>query len=85
MVTELVTMDDLSLDERRQLRQANAHALRRHSRCAFPTESFADEVPVAVVQKVLGHAWLQTTTIYVQAEKQRGRRGGALLCRRRPA
>lgn len=31
----------------------------------------ADEVPVDVVQKVLGHASLQTTTIYVQAEKQR--------------
>jgi hypothetical protein len=31
----------------------------------------ADEVPVDVVQKVLGHASLQTTSIYVQAEKKR--------------
>lgn len=31
----------------------------------------ADEVPVGVVQKVLGHASLQTTSIYVQAEKKR--------------
>ena len=68
MVTTLVeTMDDLSVDERRQLGQANAHALRH----TFATESVADEVPVDVVQKVLGHASMQTTTIYVQAEKQR--------------
>lgn len=39
-----------------------------------------------VVQKVLGHASLHTTTIYVQARKAaRGRRGGSLLCRRRHA
>ncbi|MCI1047784.1 site-specific integrase [Caballeronia zhejiangensis] len=68
MITELVeTMDDLSLDERMRLGQTNAHAFRH----TFGTQSVADEVPVDVVQKVLGHASLQTTTIYVQAEKQR--------------
>ncbi len=68
MLTELVeTMDDLSLDERVRLGQANAHAFRH----TFGTQSVAEEVPVDVVQKVLGHASLQTTTIYVQAEKQR--------------
>jgi len=68
MLTELVeTMDDLSLDDRKRLGQANAHAFRH----TFGTQSVADEVPVDVVQKVLGHASLQTTTIYVQAEKQR--------------
>ncbi|WP_350029458.1 site-specific integrase [Caballeronia sp. GAWG1-5s-s] len=68
MITELVrTMDDLSLDERMRLGQANAHAFRH----TFGTQSVAEEVPVDVVQKVLGHASLQTTTIYVQAEKQR--------------
>lgn len=68
MVTELVeTMDDLNLEERRRLGQANAHAFRH----TFGTQSVADEVPVDVVQKVLGHASLQTTTLYVQAEKQR--------------
>ncbi|MEM5387871.1 site-specific integrase [Paraburkholderia phymatum] len=61
------TMDGLSLDERVLLGQANAHAFRH----TFGTQSVADEVPVDVVQKVLGHASLQTTTIYVQAEKQR--------------
>lgn len=68
MVTELVeTMDALSMEERVRLGQANAHAFRH----TFGTQSVADEVPVDVVQKVLGHASLQTTTIYVQAEKQR--------------
>ncbi|CAL8481702.1 phage integrase family protein [Caballeronia sp. S22] len=68
MVTELVeTMDNLSLDERMRLGRANAHAFRH----TFGTQSVAEEVPVDVVQKVLGHASLQTTTIYVQAEKQR--------------
>jgi integrase len=61
------TMDDLSLDERARLGQANAHAFRH----TFGTQSVADEVPVDVVQKVLGHASLATTTIYVQAEQQR--------------
>jgi site-specific recombinase XerD len=61
------TMDMLSLDERARLGQANAHAFRH----TFGTQSVADEVPVDVVQKVLGHASLATTTIYVQAEKQR--------------
>ncbi|WP_309243996.1 tyrosine-type recombinase/integrase [Caballeronia sp. EK] len=68
MVTELVeTMYGLSLDERVRLGQSNAHAFRH----TFGTQSVANEVPVDVVQKVLGHASLQMTTIYVQAEKQR--------------
>ena len=61
------TMDDLSLDERVILGSVNAHAFRH----TFGTQSVADDVPVDVVQKVLGHASLQTTSIYVQAEKQR--------------
>jgi integrase len=68
MLTVIVeTMDDLSLDERVILGSVNAHAMRH----TFGTQSVADEVPVDVVQKVLGHASLQTTSIYVQAEKKR--------------
>ncbi|MDR5785225.1 site-specific integrase [Caballeronia sp. LP003] len=68
MLSELVaTADTLDFDDRMRLGQANAHAFRH----TFGTQSVADEVPVDVVQKVLGHASLQTTTIYVQAEKQR--------------
>lgn len=62
MVTELIeTTDNLSLDERARPRQTIAHAFRH----TFGTQSVADAVPVDVVQKVLGHASLQTTTIYV--------------------
>ncbi|WP_244808355.1 tyrosine-type recombinase/integrase [Caballeronia zhejiangensis] len=68
MVTELVkAMDGLSRDERVRLGQSNAHGFRH----TFGSQSVADEVPVDVVQKVLGHASLQTTTIYVQAKKRR--------------
>jgi integrase len=48
------TMDALSLGERALLGQVNAHAFRH----TFGTQSVADEVPVDVVQKVLGHASL---------------------------
>ena len=61
------TMNDLSLDERVILKSANLHAMRH----TFGTQSVADDVPVDVVQKVLGHASLQATSIYVQAEKKR--------------
>jgi integrase len=68
MLRNLVeTADALDLDDRVRLGQANAHAFRH----TFGTQSVADDVPVDIVQKVLGHASLQTTTIYVQAEKQR--------------
>jgi len=68
MMTLIVeTMDDLSLDERVMLGSINAHAFRH----TFASGSVADNVPVDVVQKVLGHASLQTTTVYVQAEKKR--------------
>jgi len=61
--------DSLLLDdqERLQLKQAAPHAFRH----TFGTQAVANEVPLDVVQKVLGHASLQTTTIYVQAEKKR--------------
>lgn len=63
--------DDESLPleawERTALRQATPHAFRH----TFGTQAVAGEVPLDVVQKVLGHASLQTTTIYVQAEKKR--------------
>jgi site-specific recombinase XerD len=58
---------DLTLDERNHLRRSTTHALRH----TFGTQAVAGDVPLDVVQKVLGHASLQTTTIYVQAEKRR--------------
>lgn len=58
---------DLDNWEREHLKQAAPHAFRH----TFGTQAVAGEVPLDVVQKVLGHASLQTTTIYVQAEKKR--------------
>jgi integrase len=59
----------LALDEgeRNTLRKAGPHAFRH----TFGTQAVAGDVPLDVLQRVLGHASLQTTTIYVQAEKRR--------------
>lgn len=63
--------DDLTLEldagEREHLRRSATHAFRH----TFGTQAVAGDVPLDVVQKVLGHASLQTTTLYVQAEKKR--------------
>lgn len=65
-----IAMDDtLPLEdwERNHLLQAAPHAFRH----TFGTQAVANEVPLDVVQKVLGHTSLQTTSIYVQAERKR--------------
>lgn len=49
------------------LSQLSPHALRH----TFGTQAAARDVPLDVVQRVLGHQSMQTTSIYVQAEKQR--------------
>ncbi|CAE6959792.1 site-specific integrase [Paraburkholderia domus] len=50
-----------------QLANTSAHAFRH----TFGTRAVAREMPVDVVQAILGHASLQTTSIYVRAEQQR--------------
>ncbi len=37
----------------------------------FGTRAVAREIPTDVVQAILGHASLQTTSIYVRAERRR--------------
>lgn len=61
--------EDLDLDEEERgiLRQTHPHSLRH----TFGTQAAAGQVPLDVLQRVMGHASLQTTTIYVQAEKRR--------------
>lgn len=61
---DLLELDDT---EREILRRASPHAFRH----TFGTQAAAGQVPIDVLQRVLGHASLSTTTIYVQAEKQR--------------
>lgn len=57
----------LEPDESKTLLQAGPHAFRH----TFGTTAAAAGVPIEVLQKAFGHVSLQTTTIYVQAEKQR--------------
>lgn len=54
-------------NERRILLKVGAHSFRH----TFGTQAVAKEVPIDVVQKVLGHASVSTTSLYVKAEKQR--------------
>ncbi|MGF6870676.1 integrase [Paraburkholderia sp. MM5477-R1] len=60
-------MPDLTTAETNLLAGTSPHAFRH----TFGTQATAEDVPLDVVQRVLGHASLQTTSIYVQAEKQR--------------
>lgn len=58
---------DLEPDERELLRQAAPHALRH----TFATRAAAKLMPLDVLQRLMGHASQQTTSIYVQAERTR--------------
>jgi integrase len=64
---ELLREGALSHDAHAQLLKTSAHALRH----TFGTRAVARDMPIDVVQRVLGHASLQTTSIYVRAERQR--------------
>ena len=58
---------DLEYEERLALSAASAHALRH----TFGTKSVAAKKPLDVVQFLMGHASLNTTSIYVQAPRTR--------------
>ncbi|WP_256982649.1 site-specific integrase [Caballeronia sordidicola] len=64
---ELLRAGVLSHDAHAQLLETSAHAFRH----TFGTRAVARDMPIDVVQRVLGHASLQTTSIYVRAERQR--------------
>jgi integrase len=64
---ELLREGGLSHDAHTQLLETSAHAFRH----TFGTRAVARDMPIDVVQRVLGHASLQTTSIYVRAERQR--------------
>ncbi|NTZ86212.1 hypothetical protein FCJ61_25210 [Burkholderia metallica] len=86
------SLPDLSEAERQQLARTSPHALRH----TFGTQTVAAGVPLDVAQRVLGHASLQTTTVYVTAEQRRiraelgryfgkGRAGAAPIATEAPA
>lgn len=62
-------MPDLTEADRRRLAGLSPHAFRH----TFGTQSVATDVPLDVVQQLLGHASLQTTSVYVTAEEKRRR------------
>ena len=68
-LARIVSDESFLIDDRErfQLLRASPHAFRH----TFGSQAVANDVPLDVVQKVLGHTSLQTTTIYVQAEKKR--------------
>jgi integrase len=57
----------LSHDTHVKLLATSAHAFRH----TFGTQTVARGMPIDVAQRILGHASLQTTSIYVRAERQR--------------
>ncbi|MFT4438938.1 phage integrase family protein [Caballeronia sp. 15715] len=67
IASELLREGVLSHDAHAKLVQTSAHAFRH----TFGTRAVAREMPIDVVQRILGHASLQTTSIYVHAERAR--------------
>ncbi|MDR5883779.1 phage integrase family protein [Caballeronia sp. LZ032] len=61
------SLAELTTEHLVQLVNTSAHAFRH----TFGTRAVAREMPTDVVQSILGHASLQTTSIYVKAEKRR--------------
>ncbi|WP_309790902.1 site-specific integrase [Caballeronia sp. LP003] len=61
------TLAELTTEHLVQLVNTSAHAFRH----TFGTRAVARDMPTDVVQSILGHASLQTTSIYVKAEKRR--------------
>ena len=64
---KLATSGYFNSQEKAQLSAVTVHAFRH----TFGTQSIAQNVPIDVVQKVLGHVSVSTTSIYVQAERER--------------
>ncbi|KAA0178787.1 tyrosine-type recombinase/integrase [Cupriavidus gilardii] len=60
-------LEHLTEPERRQLDATSPHAFRH----TFGTQAVASEMPLDVVQRIMGHASLQTTSTYVTAEQRR--------------
>ncbi|WP_257825038.1 site-specific integrase [Burkholderia glumae] len=69
----LEQLPDWEESARRQLAATSPHAFRH----TFGTQSAAAGMAIEVLQQVLGHGSLQTTTIYVNAEQQRMRQESA--------
>jgi len=63
----IAELEGISVDEMIKLRTTSAHGLRH----TFGTTATEMEMPVDVVQSILGHASIGTTSIYIRAQERR--------------
>ncbi len=73
------TRFDLAEEERHRLQSLGVHSL-RHS---FGNHMVQQDMPLDVVRHIMGHASLNTTSIYVESEDERAREQVGLLARKR--
>lgn len=60
-------LDSINVDEMIKLRTTSAHGLRH----TYGTAATEGNMPIDVVQSILGHASISTTSIYIQAQERR--------------
>ena len=60
-------LDDIDVDGMLKLRMTTAHGLRH----TFGTTAVEKEMPLDVIQSILGHASIDTTSIYIRAQEKR--------------
>jgi site-specific recombinase XerD len=63
----LSDLDEISVDDMLKLRMTSAHGLRH----TFGTMATEREMPLDVIQAILGHASIDTTSIYIRAQEKR--------------
>jgi site-specific recombinase XerD len=60
-------LDEINVDDMLKLRMTSAHGLRH----TFGTMATEREMPLDVIQAILGHASIDTTSIYIRAQEKR--------------
>jgi site-specific recombinase XerD len=63
----LSDLDEINVDDMLKLRMTSAHGLRH----TFGTMATEREMPLDVIQAILGHASIDTTSIYIRAQEKR--------------
>ena len=63
----LSNLDETTVDDMLKLRTTSAHGLRH----TFGTMATEREMPLDVIQSILGHASIDTTSIYIRAQEKR--------------
>lgn len=61
------SLNDVNVDDMLKLRSTTAHGLRH----TFGTLATEREMPLDVIQSILGHASIDTTSIYIRAQEKR--------------